>query len=176
MGLEALGPGDKAPNEFYVVIEIPAYGPPVKYEVDKDTGLLMVDRFMNVAMSYPANYGFIPKTLAGDGDPVDVLVMTPHPVVAGSIIKCRAVAVLDTEDEKGTDAKLLAVPVDKVSNGAYPNLHDLDDVPERIKNEIHHFYSSYKALEKGKWVKISGWRGAEAARNEIVEGIKAYQG
>src|SRR3569833_29277 len=104
-GFEAPGPGEKAPNELYVVIEITAYSAPVKYEVDKDTGLLMVDRFMNVAMNYPANYGFIPKTLAGDGDPVDVLVLTPHPIVAGSVIKCRAVAVLDTEDEKGTDAK-----------------------------------------------------------------------
>ncbi len=176
MGIEALGPGEKAPNEFYVVIEIPAYGPPVKYEVDKDSGLLMVDRFMNVAMSYPANYGYVPKTLAGDGDPVDVLVITPHPVVAGSVIKCRALCVLDTEDEKGTDAKLLAVPVDKVSNGAYDHLKDLADVPERVKNEIHHFYSSYKALEKGKWVKISGWRDAAAAREEIAKGIADYKG
>jgi inorganic pyrophosphatase len=97
-------------------------------------------------------------------------------VVAGSVIKCRAVCVLDTEDEKGTDAKLLAVPVDKVSNGAYDNLRDLADVPERVKNEIHHFYSSYKALEKGKWVKISGWRDAAAARGEIEKGIADYKG
>lgn len=176
MGIEALGAGDKAPNEFYVVIEIPAYGPPVKYEVDKETGLLMVDRFMNVAMSYPANYGYVPKTLGGDGDPVDVLVLTPHPIVAGSVVKCRAVAVLDTEDEKGSDAKLLAVPVDKVSNNAYDNLRDLADVPARLKNEIEHFYASYKALEKGKWVKLSGWRDAAGARSEIENGIKAYQG
>ncbi|MDB5986619.1 MAG: inorganic diphosphatase [Nevskia sp.] len=175
MGFETLGPGDKAPNEFYVVIEIPAYGPPVKYEVDKASGLLMVDRFMNVAMGYPANYGYVPKTLSGDGDPVDVLVITPHPVYAGSVIKCRAVAVLDTEDEKGTDAKLLAVPVDKVSNGAYDNFRDLADVPARVKNEIEHFYNSYKLLEKGKWVKLSGWRDAAAARKEIEDGIKAYK-
>ena len=97
-------------------------------------------------------------------------------MVAGSVIKCRAVAVLDTEDVKGTDAKLLAVPVDKVSNGAYPQLNDLADVPERVKNEIHHFYSSYKALEKGKWVKITGWRDAAAARGEITAGIAAYKG
>ncbi len=175
MGFEALGPGEKAPNEFYVVIEIPAYGPPVKYEVDKETGLLMVDRFMNVAMGYPANYGYVPKTLAGDGDPVDVLVLTPHPVVAGSVIKCRAVAVLDTTDEKGTDAKLLAVPVDKVSNNYYDDLKDLANVPERLKNEIKHFYEHYKDLEKGKWVKIAGWRDAAAARAEIENGIKAYK-
>ena len=173
MGIEALGPGDKAPEEFYVVIEIPAYGPPVKYEVDKDTGLLMVDRFMNVAMSYPANYGFIPGTLGGDGDPVDVLVMTPHPIVAGSVLKCRAVAVLDTTDEKGSDAKLLAVPTDKVSNGAYDHLRDLADVPERTQQEIQHFYERYKDLEKGKWVKVANWRDAAAAREEIVKGIAA---
>ena len=176
MGIEALGPGDKAPEEFYVVIEIPAYGPPVKYEVDKDTGLLMVDHFMNVAMSYPANYGFIPGTLGGDGDPVDVLVMTPHPIVAGSVLKCRAVAVLDTTDEKGSDAKLLAVPTDKVSNGAYDHLRDLADVPERTQQEIQHFYERYKDLEKGKWVKVAGWRDAAAARGEIEAGIKAYKG
>ncbi|HWU69676.1 MAG TPA: inorganic diphosphatase [Stenotrophobium sp.] len=176
MGFETLGPGDKAPNEFYVVIEIAAYGPPVKYEVDKASGLLMVDRFMNVAMSYPANYGYVPKTLSGDGDPVDVLVITPHPIVAGSVLKCRAVAVLDTTDEKGTDAKLLAVPVDKVSNNAYDNLRDLADVPARLKNEIEHFYGHYKALEKGKWVKLAGWRDAAAARKEIEDGIKNYKG
>lgn len=175
MGIEHLGAGDKAPNEFYVVIEIPAYGPPVKYEVDKDSGALMVDRFMNVAMNYPANYGYVPQTLGGDGDPVDVLVLTPHPIVAGCAIKCRALCVLDTEDEKGTDAKLLAVPTDKVSNGAYDHLKDLADVPERLKNEIKHFYEHYKDLEKGKWVKIAGWRDAAAARQEIAEGIKAFE-
>lgn len=175
MGIEALGPGEKAPQEFYVVIEIPAYGPPVKYEVDKDTGLLMVDRFMNVAMSYPANYGFIPKTLAGDGDPVDVLVLTPHPIIAGSVIKCRALCVLDTEDEKGTDAKLLAVPTDKVSNGAYDHLKDLADVPDRLKNEIKHFYERYKDLEKGKWVKIEGWHGPKDAQRAITDSIARFQ-
>lgn len=176
MGFETLGPGDKAPDEFYVVIEIAAYGPPVKYEVDKESGLLMVDRFMNVAMNYPANYGYVPKTLGGDGDPVDVLVLTPHPIIAGSVIKCRAVAVLDTTDEKGSDAKLLAVPTDKVSNHYYSSMKDLADVPERLKNEIQHFYEHYKDLEKGKWVKVAGWRDAAGAREEISNGIKAYQG
>jgi len=155
MGFEALGAGDKAPQEFNVVIEIAAYGPPVKYEVDKDSGLLMVDRFMNVAMSYPANYGYVPHTLYDDGDPVDVLVLTPHPIIAGCVIKCRAVAVLDTTDEKGQDAKILAVPTDK--------------------NEIKHFYEHYKDLESGKWVKIAGWRDAAAARVEIEKSIKAYK-
>mgnify|MGYP000748246756 FL=1 len=170
MGFEALGAGDKAPQEFNVVIEIPAYGPPVKYEVDKDSGTLMVDRFMNVAMSYPANYGYVPHTLYDDGDPVDVLVLTPHPIVSGCVIKCRAVAVLDTTDEKGGDAKILAVPVDKVSNKYYENVKDLADVPERLLNEIKHFYERYKDLESGKWVKVAGWRDAE-----IDKSIKAYK-
>lgn len=176
MGIEAVDAGSKAPEEFNVVIEIVPQGGPVKYEVDKDSGALIVDRFMNVAMHYPANYGYVPKTLAGDGDPVDVLVLTPWPIFPGSVIKCRAVAVLDTEDEKGTDAKLLAVPVDKVSNGAYDDLRDLKDVPARLQNEIKHFYERYKDLEKGKWVKVAGWRDAAAARGEIEAGIKAYKG
>lgn len=175
MGFEALGAGDKAPLEFNVVIEIAAYGPPVKYEVDKDSGLLMVDRFMNVAMSYPANYGYVPHTLYDDGDPVDVLVLTPHPIIAGCVIKCRAVAVLDTTDEKGEDAKILAVPTDKVSNKYYENMKDLSDVPQRLQNEIKHFYEHYKDLEVGKWVKIAGWRDAAAARVEIEKSIKAYK-
>ena len=175
MGFEALGAGDKAPQEFNVVIEIAAYGPPVKYEVDKDAGLLMVDRFMNVAMSYPANYGYVPHTLYDDGDPVDVLVLTPHPIIAGCVIKCRAVAVLDTTDEKGEDAKILAVPTDKVSNKYYEDMKDLSDVPQRLQNEIKHFYEHYKDLEVGKWVKIAGWRDAAAARAEIVKSIKAYK-
>lgn len=175
MGYESLTAGDKAPEEFNVVIEIAAYGPPVKYEVDKSSGLLTVDRFMNVSMSYPANYGYVPHTLYDDGDPVDVLVLTPHPIVAGAVVKCRAVAVLDTEDESGMDAKILAVPTDKVSNKYYEHLRDLADVPKRMQDEMRHFYEHYKDLEPGKWVKISGWRDAAAARAEIDKSIKAYR-
>ncbi len=173
MGYERLGPGSKAPDEFYVVIEIAASAGPVKYEVDKESGCLMVDRFMNVAMHYPANYGYIPKTLYDDGDPVDVLVLTPHPIVPGSVIKCRAVAVLDTEDESGLDAKVLAVPTDKVSTGYYKDMRDLGDVPQRLQNEIQHFFERYKDLEEGKWVKVAGWRDAAAARAEIQKSIDA---
>lgn len=175
MGIETLGPGDKAPNEFYVIIEIAAGGA-VKYEVDKDTGMLMVDRFMNVSMHYPANYGYIPKTLGGDGDPTDVLVLTPFPIIPGCAIKCRAVAVLETEDEKGQDAKVLAVPTDKVSTKYYQSCVDLKDVAPRTLNEISHFYERYKDLEEGKWVKVKGWRDAAAARAEIEASIKAYKG
>ena len=175
MSLDALGAGKNAPEEFNVVIEIAAGGPPVKYEVDKETGLLMVDRFMNVAMHYPCNYGYVPKTLYDDGDPVDVLVLTPYPVLAGSIIKCRAVGYLNTEDEKGMDAKILAVPVDKVSNNYYTDMQDLKDAPERINTALKHFHEHYKDLEKGKWVKVTGWHNAAEAKVEIAKSIAAYK-
>ena len=174
MSFAALGPGSKAPEEFNVVIEIAANTGPVKYEVDKETGMLTVDRFMNVAMHYPANYGYVPQTLYDDGDPVDVLVLTPHPIVPGCVIKCRAVAVLDTEDESGLDAKILAVPTDKVSTKYYADIKDLADVPVRLQNEIRHFFERYKDLEDGKWVKVTGWRGGAAARGEIQKSIDAY--
>lgn len=174
MGYEALTPGSKAPDEIVVIIEIPAGGDPVKYEVDKDSNCLFVDRFMNVSMHYPANYGFVPQTLYDDGDPVDVLVLTPFPVVAGSVIKCRPVAVLMTEDESGMDAKVLAVPTDKVSTGYYKDMQDLSDIPARQQNEITHFFERYKDNEEGKWVKVTGWEGVERAKEEIQKSIDAY--
>lgn len=173
MSFNNLGPGSKAPEEFTVVIEIAANTGPVKYEVDKDTGLLSVDRFMNVAMEYPANYGYIPGTLYDDGDPTDVLVLTPAPIVPGCTIKCRAVAVLGTEDESGLDAKVLAVPTDKISTKYYADMKDLADVPERLKNQIKHFFERYKDLEDGKWVKITGWEDAAKAKAEIARSIEA---
>ena len=146
----------------------------MKYEVDKDSGCLMVDRFMNVAMHYPANYGFVPQTLYDDGDPVDVLVLTPYPIVPGAVIKCRPVAVLGTEDESGMDAKVLAVPTDKVSTGYYSHIKDLDDINIRYQNKIKHFFEHYKDLEEGKWVKVTGWEGAARAKEEIMKSIEAY--
>jgi len=174
MGYEALGPGKNAPDEVHVIIEIPAGGAPVKYEVDKDSQCLFVDRFMNVAMHYPANYGYVPETLYDDGDPVDVLVLTPYPVVAGSVIKCRPVAVLSTEDESGLDAKILCVPTDKVSTGYYKDMQDLCDVPERLQNEIKHFFERYKDNEDGKWVKVTGWGDVNAAKADIQKSIDAH--
>lgn len=174
MGYEALSPGKNPPEEINVIIEIVAGDSAVKYEVDKDSNCLMVDRFMNVSMHYPANYGFVPKTLYDDGDPVDVLVLTPEPIVPGSVIKCRPVCVLGTEDESGLDAKILAVPTDKVSTGYYKDMRDLADVPERLLNKIKHFFERYKDLEDGKWVKVTGWEGAEKARAEITKSIEAY--
>lgn len=174
MGYEALTPGKNPPEEINVIIEIVAGASPVKYEVDKDSHCLMVDRFMNVAMHYPANYGFVPRTLHGDGDPVDVLVLTPESVVPGAVIKCRPVAVLGTEDESGPDAKLLCVPTDKVSTDYYKHVRDLDDIDARLRNKIQHFFEHYKDAEEGKWVKITGWQGADEAKAEIMRSIEAY--
>lgn len=174
MGYEALTPGKNPPEEINVVIEIAAGDNAVKYEVDKDSDCLMVDRFMNVAMHYPANYGFVPKTLYDDGDPVDVLVLTPEPIVPGSVIKARPVAMLDTEDEAGMDAKILCVPTDKISTGYYQAMRDLDDVSERLQNRIQHFFEHYKDLEEGKWVNVTGWHDVDAAKAAITRSIEAY--
>lgn len=174
MGYELVGPGKKAPDEIDVIIEIAAHGEPVKYEIDKDSHTLYVDRFMNVAMHYPANYGFVNHTLYDDGDPVDVLVVTPYDIVPGCVIKCRPIAVLMTEDESGLDAKVLAVPTDKVSTGYYADWQDLDDIPARLQRKITHFFERYKDNEDGKWVKVAGWYGAERAKEEIQKSIDAY--
>ncbi|WP_348673054.1 inorganic diphosphatase [uncultured Abyssibacter sp.] len=175
MSFHSMTPGKNAPDEVNVVIEIAAETGPVKYEIDKDSGVLMVDRFMNVAMHYPANYGYVPATLYDDGDPVDVLVLTPYPIVPGCAIKCRPVAVLHTEDESGLDAKILAVPTDKVSTGFYTDIQDVDDVPIRLRNKIQFFFERYKDLEDGKWVKVTGWEGAAKAKEEIAKSIEAYK-
>ena len=169
------GPAGKdMPEVVNVIIEIPAHADPVKYEVDKDTGAMFVDRFMATCMHYPVNYGYVNNTLSLDGDPVDVLVMTPFPIISGSVIKCRPVGVLNMTDESGTDAKVLAVPVDKLST-IYRDVKDINDVPELTKQQIEHFFSHYKDLEPGKWVKIDGWADAEAAKAEIVSSAKRYE-
>ncbi len=174
MSLKHIAAGKSIPNDFNVIIEIPANGIPVKYEVDKDTGLLMVDRFMPTAMHYPCNYGFVPSTLSEDGDPVDVLVMTPLPVQPGSLIRCRALGVLKMEDEAGLDAKVLAVPVAKICV-QYSHIQSLDDVTEIFKNSVQHFFEHYKELEPNKWVKVKGWEGREEAAEEIQQSIARYQ-
>lgn len=174
MGYASISPGKNPPEEINVVIEIVAGSNSVKYEVDKETDTLVVDRFMNVAMHYPANYGFVPQTLYDDGDPVDVLVLTPYPIVPGVVIKCRPVAVLGTEDESGLDAKVLAVPTDKVSTDYYSDVKDLEDIDARLRDKIQHFFEHYKDLEKNKWVKVTGWEGAAAAKKEIMKSIEAY--
>lgn len=174
MSLNSVSAGKDMPEVVNVIIEIPAHADPVKYEVDKETGAMFVDRFMATCMHYPVNYGYVNNTLSEDGDPVDVLVMTPFPILSGSVIKCRPVGVLNMTDESGKDAKVLAVPVDKLST-IYRDVKDINDVPELLKQQIEHFFSHYKDLEPGKWVKIDGWADAEAAKEEIVSSAKRYE-
>ncbi|SUB24685.1 inorganic diphosphatase [Avibacterium avium] len=171
MGLEIVPAGKELPDDIYVVIEIPANSDPIKYEVDKETGTLFVDRFMATAMFYPANYGYINHTLSLDGDPVDVLVPTPYPLQPGSVIRCRPVGVLKMTDESGQDAKVIAVPHTKLSK-EYDHIKDVGDLPALLKSQIQHFFESYKALEAGKWVKVDGWEGVDAARQEILESFE----
>jgi inorganic pyrophosphatase len=173
MSLDAVSAGKNAPNEFNVIIEIPMNADPIKYEVDKETGAIFVDRFMSTAMHYPTNYGYVPKTISGDGDPVDVLVITPVPLIPGVVVKCRPIGILKMEDEAGMDAKVLAVPVDKVLS-IYTQWQKPEDLNPMRLNTIAHFFEHYKDLEKGKWVKVLGWEGPEAARAEIAEGMQAY--
>jgi inorganic pyrophosphatase len=174
MNLDRVGPGRNPPDDCNVIIEIPMHADPVKYEMDKDTGAMFVDRFLSTAMRYPCNYGYIPHTVSGDGDPVDVLVMAPHPLVPGSVVRCRPVGMLKMRDEAGADTKLLAVPVDKLSP-LYRHVKTARDLPPLQLAQIAHFFEHYKDLEPGKWVKLAGWLGPEAARKEILDGIKGYQ-
>ena len=173
MSLHNVTPGDAAPDAFNVIIEIPMNADPIKYAVDKETGALFVDRFMSTAMHYPCNYGYVPQTLSDDGDPVDVLVITPFPLAPSVVVTCRPIGLLKMEDEAGGDAKLLAVPIDKVLP-IYRHWKKPEDMqPERLM-QIQHFFEHYKDLEPGKWVKISGWEGPDAARAEVRSGIASY--
>ncbi|MDG1437223.1 MAG: inorganic diphosphatase [Rickettsiaceae bacterium] len=157
-------------GDFNVIIEIPMSDTPVKYEFDKDAGALLVDRFMQVSMSYPCNYGFIPHTLSDDGDPADVLVMAQHPIVHGAVVTVRPVGVLLMEDESGMDEKILAVPISKL-DPTFESIQDINDVPDMLKQRINHFFEHYKLLEKNKWVKIIGWEGSKKAKDLIQEAI-----
>jgi inorganic pyrophosphatase len=173
MGLLNIESGRDVPNEINVIIEIPMHGEPVKYEVNKETGVLFVDRFLPTAMFYPANYGFVPNTLSGDGDPVDVVVVTPSPLISGVVIPCRAVGVLRMTDEAGVDLKVLAVPISKLSK-MYESVQTYEDLPRQFLLSLEHFFQHYKDLEEGKWVKLDGWDGPEAARREIVESVARF--
>jgi inorganic pyrophosphatase len=173
MNLDRVTTGNDVPNEFNVVIEIPAHSDPVKYEVDKETGAMFVDRFMGTAMHYPCNYGYIPHTLSDDGDAVDVLVVTPLALNFGSVIQCRPIGMLQMEDEAGMDAKVLAVPIDKLT-GMYKNISSFRDMPDTMLDTMAHFFEHYKDLEPGKWVKIKGWVGVEEAKREILAGVEQY--
>lgn len=174
MNLEKVTYGNNTPNEVNVIIEIPSHADPVKYEVDKDTGAMFVDRFMATAMHYPCNYGYVPHTLSDDGDPCDVLVVTPYPLIPGSVIQVRPIGVLQMEDESGFDAKVLAVPKDKLTR-RYRQIESFRDMPQDVLDSISHFFEHYKDLESGKWVKIKGWDGPDAARQEIINSIQNYK-
>jgi inorganic pyrophosphatase len=174
MNLDRVSSGSEIPNDFNVIVEIPMASDPIKYEVDKATGALFVDRFMMTSMHYPCNYGYVPHTIADDGDPVDVLVITPFPVTAGAVVRCRPLGVLKMEDEAGGDSKLLAVPIDKILP-IYRHWRKPQDLaPERLAT-IQHFFEHYKDLEAGKWVKVLGWGGPEDAASEILEGIARFE-
>lgn len=166
--------GKDIPNDFNVIIEIPANSGPVKYEFDKESGMIVVDRFMPTAMQYPCNYGFIPNTLADDGDPADVLLLTPFDVVPGAMVRARPLGLLKMTDESGGDNKILAVPVEKVCQ-QYAHMKSLDDVPQSFLDTVRHFFESYKGLEPNKWVKVDGWEGIDAARMEIQKSVTAHK-
>ena len=147
--------------------------PAIKYEVDKDSGAIFVDRMLKTAMYYPCNYGYVPHTLCGDGDPADVLVVLPLPMLPGTVVRCRPVGVLKMEDEAGEDSKIIAVPVTDVT-GMYRQVKSVEDLDEILLDQIVHFFEHYKDLERNKWVKTGGWKGADAARQELLDSVSSY--
>lgn len=174
MSLDQVPSGKNLPDDINVIIEIPLNGDPIKYEVDKDSGAIFVDRMLGTAMHYPCNYGYIPHTLCGDGDPVDVLVIMPLSLIPGSVIRCRPIGVLNMTDESGEDAKIVAVPYDNVTT-LYRDVESVRDLPSITLDQIAHFFAHYKDLEEGKWVKIEGWEGPEAARQEIIDSVDRFE-
>jgi len=173
MNLDKVTVGKNPPEEVNAIIEIPMESGPIKYEFDKDSGMLKVDRVMITSMSYPCNYGFVPHTLSGDGDPVDILVYTNYPLQPGCVISVRPVGVLVTQDEKGQDEKVLSVPTAKVDPHSQ-HINSYKDLPAVIIDKIEHFFENYKKLEKGKWVKVEGWKDAKEAKAIINEAIKRH--
>lgn len=172
MNISKIPVGENAPWDVNVIIEVPAGTEPVKYELDKESGALFVDRIMHTSMRYPCNYGFIPHTLADDGDPVDVILANHTPIMPGAVVRCRPLGVLVMEDEAGMDEKLLMVPVDKL-HPFHREVQSYDELPNIFLDQISHFFEHYKDLEVGKWVKIIGWEGPEKAASLIEEGIEA---
>ena len=174
MRIDAISIGSNPPHEVNVIVEVPVGGEPIKYEMDKDAGTLVVDRFLYTPMRYPGNYGFIPHTLSGDGDPCDVLVANTRAIVPGAVMSVRPVGVLLMEDEAGEDEKIVAVPSRKLT-ARYERIQSYTDLPDITVAQIQHFFEHYKDLEPGKWVKVLGWEGPEAARKEIMDGIESYR-
>lgn len=174
MANNKISAGKNIPEDINVVIEIPAMGPPIKYEADKETGTLFVDRFMVTAMHYPCNYGYIPQTLSEDGDALDVMVITPFPLLSHAVIACRPVGVLKMKDESGNDHKILAVPDDDLTD-LYQDVKEPHDLPHTLLHSLRHFFEHYKDLEQGKWVKVDDWYDAASAREEITRCVERYQ-
>jgi inorganic pyrophosphatase len=171
MHLDAISVGRDPPRDVNVIIEVPIGGEPIKYEMDKAAGALVVDRFLYTSMRYPGNYGFVPHTLSGDGDPCDVIIANTRAIAPGAIISCRIVGVLLMEDEAGSDEKLLAVPSPWLTQ-RYEHVHNYPDLPEITLKQIEHFFAHYKDLEPGKWVKVLGWGDAAQAQKILLEGIE----
>ena len=174
MRLDAIAIGKNPPNDVNVVIEVPIGGEPIKYELDKAAGALIVDRFLYTSMRYPGNYGFIPHTLSEDGDPCDVIVANTRAIVPGAVMSCKPVGVLIMRDEAGQDEKILAVPSEKLTK-RYAKVANYSDLPEITLHQIEHFFAHYKDLEPNKWVKIEGWGDAARARAIISESIERYK-
>ena len=172
MNIKKISAGKDLPNQVNVIIEVPMNSSnPVKYEIDKDSGAIFVDRFLATAMYYPCNYGFIPGTLSLDGDPADVLVVSDFPIISGAVISCKPVGVLIMEDEKGMDEKILAVPAKKL-NSQYEDIENYQELPKLLLSRISHFFERYKDLENGKWVKIKGFEGVDKAKQLIIEAFE----
>jgi inorganic pyrophosphatase len=171
MRIDAIAIGHNPPDDVNVIIEVPIGGEPIKYEMDKAAGTLVVDRFLHTPMRYPGNYGFVPHTLSDDGDPIDVLVANTRPIVPGAVINVRPVGVLKMQDEAGGDEKVLAVPVPKLTK-RYANVMNYTDLPEITLQQVQHFFEHYKDLEPGKWVKVLGWGDAAEAKRMIIDAIE----
>ncbi|MDT8407960.1 MAG: inorganic diphosphatase [Wenzhouxiangellaceae bacterium] len=171
MDVNCISPGENPPDDFNVVIEIPTDGQPVKYEVDKSTGAIMVNRLLATSMRYPCNYGFIPNTLAEDGDPLDVMVLIRPALMPGSVIRCRPIGYLEMTDEAGRDSKIAALPIEEISP-LHEDIRHVEDLAKFSRRQIRHFFSHYKDLEIGKWVEVLGWHGPDEARKEIMDAIE----
>src|SRR5438552_8968579 len=167
MRIDAISIGNNPPHDVNVVVEVPVGGEPIKYEMDKEAGTLVVDRFLYTAMRYPGNYGFIPHTLSGDGDPIDVLIANQREIIPGAIVAVRPIGVLYMEDEAGLDEKVIAVPVPRLTR-RYENIHEVTQLPDITVKQIQHFFEHYKDLEESKWVKAKGWGGSEDAKRLIL--------
>jgi inorganic pyrophosphatase len=174
MRLDAIKVGDNPPEDVNVIIEVPVGGAPVKYEMDKDAGTMVVDRFLYTPMRYPGNYGFVPHTMSDDGDPIDVLVPSQRPIIPGAIMNCRPIGVMLMEDEAGGDEKIIAVPSSKLTR-RYEDVKDIAQLPEITRDQIQHFFEHYKDLEPGKWVKIVRWGDAAEASKLISEAIERHK-